>query len=124
MSTLKCVVKLLDTTDGSNNNDINRYYIDGISLTHGSPCKHIWSFILGLLENFNLSGYPCDTNGTGAKSAPSFVGTDYYCESGNLDNSRQSKRYTNDPLWDGKDCGSAESNFPWLPLKNTFLWFR
>ena len=54
-------------------------------------------------------------------SAPSFVGTDYYCESGNPDNNWQYDIfYPNDPLWDGQGCGSVEkpccnrSRIPWF----------
>ena len=39
------------TTDGAaawqTSKEINLPYIDGISLTHGSPKKHIWSFLSG-----------------------------------------------------------------------------
>ena len=107
------------STDGPVGNDINGYYIDGISLTHGSPRKHIWSFIAGVRENFNPSYCPCGTSGP--KSAPSFVGTDYYCESGNPDNDwNNGKFFPFDPLWDGKGCGSVEkpccsrSRIPWF----------
>ena len=92
--------------DGTNNNNINGYYIDGISLTHGSPRKHIWSFMSGQFENHHSSICPCGT--VGQESAPSFVGTDYYCESGILYSNYQPKLYTNDPLWDGQGCGSNE----------------
>ena len=51
---------------------------------HGSPCKHIWIFISGILENYYPSHWPCGTSGV--MSVPSFVGTDYYCESVNPDN--------------------------------------
>ena len=34
-----------------NNMGINSYYVDGVSLTHGSPRKHIWSFAVGMQEN-------------------------------------------------------------------------
>ena len=64
------------TTDGaaafhSSKEDINSQYIDGISLTHGYPRKHIWSLISG----YSDVGYlrcPC-----GGDAAPSFVGSDY-----------------------------------------------
>ena len=105
--------------DGPVGSDINGAYIDGISLTHGSPRNHIWSFIVGVYENFNPSYCPCGTSGS--KSAPSFVGTDYYCESGNPNNYWQDNiLYSTDPLWDGKDCGSVEgpccsrSRIPWF----------
>ena len=67
--------------DGTVGSDINGLYIDGISLTHGTTRKPIWSFIF---ENHHASRCPCGTSGS--TSASSFVGTDYYCESGNPDN--------------------------------------
>ena len=104
--------------DGPVGNDINGYYIDGISLTHDSPRKHIWSFISGPFNNHHPSYCPCGTSG--AKSAPSFVGTCYYCESGNPLNSHPPQLYTNDAIWDGQGCGSVEApccnrpNLPWF----------
>ena len=105
--------------DGPVGSDINGYYIDGISLTHGSPRNHIWSFIGGAYENHSPSKCPCGTSG--AISAPSFVGTDYYCESANPNSNWQGGIfYHNDPLWDGKGCGSVEgpcctrSHIPWF----------
>ena len=54
-------------------------------------------------------------------SAPSFVCTDSYCESGNPDSHWQSSKFYNtDPLWDCKGCGSVEgpccnrSLIPWF----------
>ena len=104
--------------DGPVGNDINGYYIDGISLTHGSPRKHIWSFISGPYENHHASHCPCGT--VGQWNASSFVGTDYYCESGNPTTGWAPKLYTNDLLWDGQGCGYIEgpccnrSNLPWF----------
>ena len=60
-------------------------YVDGVSLTHGSPGarQHIWSFAAGLLQTVHSSyptaSCPC-VSGT---VAPSYVGNDYFCESGN-----------------------------------------
>ena len=100
--------------------NINGKYAEGIiSLTHSSPRKHIWSFIGGVRENYDLNKCPCGTSG--AVSAPSFVGTDYYCESDNPNSYWQDdKFYTTNPLWDGKGCSSIEkpcctrSNLPWF----------
>uniref|UniRef100_A0A1X7TFL1 ATP-dependent DNA helicase n=2 Tax=Amphimedon queenslandica TaxID=400682 RepID=A0A1X7TFL1_AMPQE len=62
---------------------------------------------------------PCYVGSTVAKQ--SFIGDDYYCESGNPDSYYQSGvMYPNDPLWDGKQCTSLESpcctnpNLPWF----------
>ena len=112
--------------DGTVGSDINGYYIDGISLTHGSPRKHIWSLIGTARGNAHPSECPCGTSG--AVSAPTFVGTDYYCESGNPNSQwEDGKFYSTDPLWDGKGCGSVEgpccsrSRIPWFykPLDYT-----
>ena len=92
--------------DGPNNNNINGAYIDGISLTHGSPRKHIWSFISGPFNNRHPSYCPCGTSG--AKNVPSFVGTCYYSEFGNPLNTHPLHLYTNDTIWDGQGCGSVE----------------
>ena len=73
--------------------DINTYYLDGISITHGSPRKHIWSFLAGF-EEFQGSVFNCPcTTGSTQTIIQSFIGTDYmyFCES----------------LWDGKGCNGA-----------------
>ena len=98
--------------DGVRGTNINGIYIDGISLTHGNPRKHIWSFIGGTYESVSGSACPCGT--TNPTTAPSFVGNDYFCESGAL-YPWQAKLYTGDPLWDGKGCGSIEEPCCWLP---------
>ena len=51
----------IDTVYGTGHNNINSHYFDGISLTHGSPCQHIWTFMAGINEHSTLC--PC-TNGT------------------------------------------------------------
>ena len=67
---------------------IEGYYADGVSLTHGSPGarQHIWTFAGGFIEN-NPSRYPhwscpCADRATALSYVPSFVGNDYFCESG------------------------------------------
>ena len=45
---------------------------------------------------------PCST--TNSPDPPSSIGDNYYCESGNPDNSFMNKLYSDDPLWDGKEC--------------------
>lgn len=95
------------STDAFVGTSIESHYVDGVSLTHGLPGarQHIWTFACGLQETRN-SGYPSNScpcvSGT---VVPSFVGDDYYCESGNPGPSFTSVLY-NDPLWDGQGCGS------------------
>ena len=105
-------------SDSNIKNNINTYYVDGVSLTHGSPRKHIWSLICGTDGN-DSTKCPCASHET--QPAPSFVGSNYYCESG-LTGSHPifGKFYSSDRLWDGKDCGRSESACCQRPL---IPWF-
>ena len=71
-------------------------YVDGVSLTHGPPGarQHIWTF--------PTLSCPC-VSGT---VTPSYMGNDYFCESGNPGTSWTDVIYASDPLWDGQGCGS------------------
>ena len=56
-------------------------YVEGVSITHGSPRQHVWTLINGKSESGTSSDYcPCNTGSTA--SVPSFVRNDYFCESG------------------------------------------
>ena len=96
---------------------INGVYLDGISLTHGNPRAHIWSFISGHYESVSSNACPCGT--VDSKPVPDFVGKHYYCEAAAVPE-WQLKLYTDDPLWDGKGCGSIEGpccsvpGIPWF----------
>ena len=61
------------------------YYVDGISITLGSPHKHVWTYAVGLNDDDDNGGCcncPCATHPGPPPSA--FVGNDYYCESGDV----------------------------------------
>jgi len=59
---------------------------------------HIWTLASAYAEE--SSGHcPC----VGLVSPPSFIGDNYYCESG-TNTIPQEILYTNDPLWDGEQC--------------------
>uniref|UniRef100_A0A1X7UR84 Uncharacterized protein n=1 Tax=Amphimedon queenslandica TaxID=400682 RepID=A0A1X7UR84_AMPQE len=96
---------------------INSAYIDGISLTHGYPRKHIWSLLSGYTGTA-INYCPCGSSHP--KSVPSFVGSHYYCEAGCHNTNSYATLYSSDPLWDGKGCGSTETNccqrtlIPWF----------
>ena len=46
----------------------------------------------------------------GGDAAPSFVGSDYYCEAGYQSARAHSGHfYSYNPLWDGKNCNSRET---------------
>ena len=52
-------------------------YLDGVSITHGFPRNHIWSFGAG----HGTSRCPCDNpNRNTALLPPSFVGDNYFCD--------------------------------------------
>ena len=104
--------------------DINSYYLDGISITHGSPRKHIWSFMAGFEESQG-DGFNCPcSNGSTQTIVQSFIGNDYFCESGNPQGHQSNNLFTQDPLWDGKGCDSLEVNCcsaPGLPWFNKIV---
>ena len=102
---------------------INSHYVDGVSLTHGSPRKHIWTLVAGLQENILYAGgeYNCPCSPGSTQTPPAFVGNDYFCESGCPGHfHHQSRLYYTDPLWDGEGCGSLEAvccraaGLPWF----------
>ena len=84
---------------GSSN--INEGYIDGVSITHRHPRHHIWSYAGAVSE---VSNNVCPCTYSSATQPPSFVGSNYYCESGNPNQEWQGQAYPNDKLWDGEQC--------------------
>ena len=106
------------------NASIDTYYVDGVSLTHGSPRCHIWTFAAGLDEypgSFAHSNCPCtDTNqSSSATPPPEYVGDDYFCDTGSEGRFLNGNFYSDDPLWDGAGCGPLNAccsfnNPPWF----------
>ena len=103
---------------------IDNAYVEGISITLGSPRKHVWTYGAGLSDDGNhrsgLDNCPCATHP--GESPPTFVGNDYYCESGDVGIHQGPPYYLNDPLWDGKGCGTGNSccaqvGMPWFYKK-------
>ena len=107
---------------------IDSYYVYGISVTHGQPRNHIWTFASGYSEgdgNQQLN-CPCsDPSSSENRYPPSFVGGNYYCESGNPTSTITAQLYSSDPLWDGQqcedECCSNGKSPPWfsVELSNT-----
>ena len=102
-------------------NDINSVYVDGVSITRGSPRQHVWTLANGLTDSYNnypQSMCPCSTGST--QTVPSFVENHYFCESGNNASTWSDILYTSDPLWDGQGCGDVEAaccsatGIPWF----------
>ena len=88
---------------------IEGYYVDGISVTHGSPRNHIWTFVAGLSKDYNFPSCncPCASPYPGP-AAPPFVGEKCFCESGNT-GPYEAQWYFDDPLWDSQGCASGST---------------
>ena len=107
---------------GRSSTSIDSYYVDGVSLTHGSLRQHIWTLAAGLQkDNGDHHASLCPCNG-GTTFPPAFVGDDYFCDSGNPLHVRTPPNptvYSDDPLWDGDGCEPTNiccsfNNPPWF----------
>ena len=90
---------------------INTYYVDGISVTGGSPRQYIWTFACGINEGTCYTGNcPC-VAGNCQTGGYSFIGQNYFCESGlTAWNGTNGVFFPDgDPLWDGQGYGSTSS---------------
>ena len=112
------------TTDGYlASQSIDGVYVDGVSISLGSPRKHVWTYVATGSDDFNGNGkYTCPCATYPGPSPPAFVGNNYYCESGNVGASYPNTYYLSDPLWDGNGCTSgngccAQIGMPWFYRK-------
>ena len=104
----------------TSNEPLSGNYVDGVSITYGTPPTHVWTYVAGVGEG--VASCPCSYSAS-TYGVPTYVGSDYYCESGTKvvvwDN-----WHTSDPLWDGMQCGGNEApccnhiGLPWFN-KNT-----
>ena len=90
---------LVTTIDGA--------YVSGISLTHGNPRQHIWTFASGKTEVQPTWNDVCPCDASIVINVPPFVGDNYFCESG--DNLGWGGNFLDDPLWDGKNCTNSSA---------------
>ena len=89
-------------------------YVDGVSITYGTPPNHLWTYAAGGLESGGAtSSCPCNLNNDTSTIPPSYVGNNYYCEG-------RIGADTTDPLWDGQQCGGNEGPCCSIP---TLPWF-
>ena len=110
-------------TDAFFGDNINSVYVDGVSLTHGNPRQHIWSFAAARDEVGSVPSADCPCTNTNqlvpsTYLPPAFVGNDYFCDTGSEDRS-QLIFYGDDPLWDGAGCGPLNTCCSF----NTPPWF-
>ena len=103
---------------------IDSYYVDGVSITHGSPRNHVWTFAAAFSDSTTgHSSCECTNSANIGQQTPSYVGNDYFCDSsyevypsgcGQLPSF-----FDDDPLWDGEGCDRTSSccefnNPPWF----------
>ena len=98
----------IGTTDNfqlQQSSDIDSVYVDGVSLTHEfNQRQHIWTFAVAV----GKSHCPCQLD----HAPPSFVGDDYFCDSGTQEHASPGRFYS-DPLWNDADCVCC-ANPPWF----------
>ena len=102
---------------------LNQTYVDGASITYdtGVP-KHIWTYATGFSLQYDAccTAYLCPCNSGNNVQVPSYVGSDYYCETGFNTAGTPNTFFPNDPLWDGQQCVGVEApccthpNMPWF----------
>ena len=102
--------------------DINAPYLEGVSITRGTPRKHVWSFANALAENIPNTDHLCpcmNPTQNQQRFIPDFVGQDYFCDAGSHTYPPVGVLYPNDPLWDGQGCQAPSTcctfnNPPWF----------
>ena len=89
---------------------LDSYYVDGVSITHGAPRRtHIWTMAASWTNASRDNGCPCVRDNYQARALiPSFVGNDYFCETGHR-NEWSYTYYPDNALWDGVGCDSSST---------------
>ena len=67
--------------NSESHNDINSYYVDGVSITRGSPRQHVWTLMAGLHEattarNNGKYNCPCSQGSPQNSTLQSFIGNE------------------------------------------------
>ena len=101
---------------------IDDAYVDGISITLGSPRKHVWTYAAGYSEDHDNDCCNCPCAIHPGPPPPAFVGNAYYCESGYVGRIPNNLYTLSDPLWDGTSCISgngccSQIGMPWFYRK-------
>ena len=99
----------------TNSTGINGTYVDGVSLTHGAPRQHIWTFAATSSEANRMLSCSCKNSNTEGTHSPEYVGNDYFCDT----RFRETEIDADLVLWQGTDCTSSNAccsfnNPPWF----------
>ena len=101
------------------NTGIDSHYVNGLSLTYGTPRQHLWTFAIGVTESrTDRFGCPCSSFST-VNTANTFVGDHYFCDSA-ASQILSGSAYPDRQIWDGIDC--RENNQPCCSFNNP-PWF-
>ncbi len=90
----------------SHNSSISSTYVDGVSVTYGTNKHHIWTFA-SALDGMRADQWRCPCSRCGQSFTgriPSYVGNDYFCDSGTFLFPNPSLAYIANPMWDGSGC--------------------
>ena len=95
---------------------INQAYVDGLSITHGSPRQHLFTYAAAL----TMDDCPCK----GGRNPQSFVGNNFYCGDDVLAPGErwQRKWYPDTVLWhEATDCSNVDVAYrndarPWFSV--------
>ena len=103
------------------NRTLEQIYLDGVSITHGSAGsrQHVWSFVSALGDVFaSRPEFSCScSSSSNWPYSTSFVGNDYFCDTGNHASVYSNGPFPDDPLWDGAGPSSTCCTFnnpPWF----------
>jgi len=98
------------------NPGLDSWYIDGVSLTHGTTSSrtHVWSFVNAWTERASYSAVcPCmlSNHSKWPYTVPDFVGEYYFCATGNNDEIPYTHNHilSHNPLWDGEGCTGSNT---------------
>ena len=99
-------------------------YVDDVSITLGNPCKHVWTYAIGISDSGSESVSFCPCASRQGADPLIFVSDHYYCESGDTGGNNARAYYTTDPVWDGLDCSNsvdccAHPDMPWFSRQFT-----
>ena len=81
---------------------IDNPYVDGLSITYGSPRRHVWTYAAGHIQRCL-----CHPNSY-ASQPPSFVGQHYYCD-GWYGRWAYRRWYPQYRLWDSEGCPAGNT---------------
>ena len=84
-------------------------YADGLLVTRGTARHHVWTFAAGLSKDYNYPPWNCPCALYPGPAGPSFVGQNYFCESGDIGTWQYSRWFLDDPLWDSQGCPAGST---------------